>query len=121
MRVRLVLIGVLAAIAGGCVSNTNPVLKPEQLIVDPALNGKWVEDDKDQHTTLDVHVPGADKSAEVLYANVNKDDNKQHEAIMRLGKIKDLEVVEFKLKPEDRDHASQAPYFSLPLAGGGPG
>jgi hypothetical protein len=112
MRKWLIFIGMTALLAGGCISNTNPVLKPEQLITDKAVLGSWVENSDKNPMTADIHPPGDDKSAEVSFTTGGNDaeGKKQHEATMRLGKINDLEVVEFKLKPEDRDHRSQAPY-----------
>jgi len=87
---------------GGCVRMVQPILKEEQLTVDPALAGKWVS--QDGKTMAEVAVPAKDSKD---YAVVYYDEKgKPAHFVMRLGKLENLTVVDVTVTepaPDEND------------------
>jgi hypothetical protein len=78
----------------------NPILKDEQVIVDNSLAGTWVEKENDGQLTLVVQPAGQDKKYPAVFTDK---DGKKSSLIGRLGKVGDVEVIEFTVDPAQLD------------------
>ncbi len=93
-RLMLLAFAVVASLAAGCVRSIQPILLEEQVIINPAVEGKWIE--KDGKSIVGVHPAGAEKTYGLLFTDK---DGKKAPLHARLGKIGDYTIAEFH--PDD--------------------
>jgi hypothetical protein len=100
---------VVSITAGGCVRNTNPILKDDQVTANDALLGKWVSKDGKNFAEL---TAGENNRYKLAYIN---EDHKTGAFVVRFGKIGDNLVAELKADAIGHDLSGEYQSLLLPL------
>lgn len=100
---RSLLIALLCLLLVGCVRSTQPVLTSEQVIKMPQLAGAWVSTKQEQ-----LQITADDDQLKVVYTDK---DGKTGKFRARVGKVKDLTIVE--VSPDDLPDNTSPMYAAL--------
>jgi hypothetical protein len=107
----MLMLVVLCLLATGCVRTTQPVLKDEQVTVDPSLLGQWVSEDGKESVDIQPPVPNSQ-----TYRLIYRDSKgKQARLLGRIGKIGPLTVVELHAENPLPDASDVYKAYSLPV------